>query len=282
MKDETVPATHHSPITTHHSPPPNTAHPLLALSLAFSPASLAMRYLALASDYDGTLACDSHVSDKTLASIRRLKESGRKFILVTGRELPELESVFPDYKLCDAIVGENGALLAWPQDGREIILGQPPPPVFIDEMVRRGVKPFSLGKVIFATWRPHEAEVLDVIRTLGLEYQIIFNKRSVMVLPGGINKATGLAKVLAEMQISPGNVVGVGDAENDHAFLESCAMAAAVENALPALKEKCDLVLTHDHGAGVTELIDRLLSNDLANFGTRRPQQFIAAQSAPA
>jgi HAD superfamily hydrolase (TIGR01484 family) len=63
-----------------------------------------MQYQALASDYDGTLAHDSHVSEETLAAVKRLKDSGRKFILVTGRELPELQSVFPHYAMCDAIV----------------------------------------------------------------------------------------------------------------------------------------------------------------------------------
>src|SRR3954468_6189076 len=125
-----------------------------------------MHYVALASDYDGTLACDSHVSDKTLAGIRRLKASGRKFILVTGREVPELQSVFPDYKLCDAIVAENGALLVWPNEGREEVLGEPPSEAFLTEVVHLGIKPFSVGKVIFATWRPHENAVLDIIQRL--------------------------------------------------------------------------------------------------------------------
>src|SRR5687767_2929121 len=170
--------------------------------------SAAMNYLVLASDYDGTLAHDSHVSEETLAAVRRLKESGRKVILVTGRELPELQSVFPDFHLCDVIVAENGGLLLWPAEGREEVLGEPPPEQFLTEIVHRGIKPFSQGKVIFATWRPHEAAVLEVIQSLGLEYHIIFNKRAVMVLPSGINKATGLAKALKRMKISPNQVVG--------------------------------------------------------------------------
>jgi len=240
-----------------------------------------MRYLALASDYDGTLAQDSHVSDEARAAIERLKASGRKLILVTGREVPELESVFPDYKLCDAIVAENGALLVWPAEGREEILGEPPSEAFLTEMVRRGVKPCSVGKVIFATWRPHEATVLDVIQTMGIEYHIVFNKRAVMVLPSGINKATGLAKVLERMQLTPASIVGVGDAENDHAFLESCAVAAAVDNALPSLKQRCDIVLSRDHGGGVADLIDRILADDLQSLGARRPRKELVAQTAP-
>jgi len=236
-----------------------------------------MHYLALASDYDGTLAQDSHVSDEALAAIRRLKASGRKFILVTGREVPELESVFPDYKVCDAIIAENGALIVWPEHGREEVLGEPPPEKFLTEVVHRDIKPFSVGKVIFATWRPHETAVLDIIQSLGLEYQIIFNKRAVMVLPSGINKATGLKKALERMNLAPANLVGVGDAENDHAFLESCAVAAAVGNALPLLKDRCDVVLTADHGACVVELIDRLLATDLQELGTRRPRKELVA-----
>jgi hydroxymethylpyrimidine pyrophosphatase-like HAD family hydrolase len=241
-----------------------------------------MQYLALASDYDGTLAQDSHVSDEALDAIRRLKASGRKFILVTGREVPELESVFPDYGLCDAIVAENGALLVWPNQARDEVLGEPPPEAFLTEVVHRGIKPFSVGKVIFATWRPHESAVLDIIQALGLEYQIIFNKRAVMVLPSGINKATGLKKALKRMNLVPANIVGVGDAENDHAFLESCAVAAAVGNALPLLKERCDVVLAGDHGRGVVELIDRILATDLHELGTRRPRKELVAQAANA
>lgn len=243
-----------------------------------------MHYLALASDYDGTLAHDSHVAPETVATVRRLKDSGRKFILVTGREMPELESVFPDHGLCDAIVAENGALVRFPAEGREEVVGEPPPAAFLTEMVRRGVKPFSCGKVIFATWRPHENAVLEVIQSLGLECQIIFNKRAVMVLPSGTNKATGLAKALKRLKISPASVVGVGDAENDHTFLESCGVAAAVENALPSLKERCDLVLTKHHGPGVEELIDRLLSDDLQSLGVRRPRKELTrvTQTVPA
>jgi len=238
-----------------------------------------MRYLALATDYDGTLAHDSHVSDEAVAAIERLKESGRKLILVTGRELPELYSVFPQYKLCDCVVAENGALLDWPAEGNEEVLGEPPPEAFLTEIVHRGVKPFSVGKVIFATWRPHEATVLDVIQSLGLEHNIIFNKRAVMVLPVGINKATGLAKALKRMKISQANVVGVGDAENDHAFLESCAVAAAVSNALPSLKERCDIVMTRDHSGGVVDLIDRILGDDLQSLGVRRPRKELTIQT---
>lgn len=239
-----------------------------------------MQYQALATDYDGTLAHDSHVAEETLAALRRLKASGRKLILVTGRELPELESVFPEYGLCDAIVAENGGLIWWPTENKEEVLGESVPEAFLKEIATRGIHPYSVGKVIFASWRPHEGAILEIIQSLGIEYHIIFNKRAVMVLPSGVNKATGLKKVLKRLEISPHQVVGVGDAENDHAFLESCAVAAAVANALPALQDRCDMVTQQAHGGGVVELIDRLLADDLQSLGLRRPRKDMAAQGS--
>ena len=50
----------------------------------------------------------------------------------------------------------------------------------------------EVGDVIVATWEPHETTVLQTIHDLGLELQIIFNKGAVMILPTGVNKATGL------------------------------------------------------------------------------------------
>ena len=91
-----------------------------------------------------------------------------------------------------------------------------------------------------------------------------------MVLPSGVNKATGLAALLKEAGVSADEVVGVGDAENDHAFLECCGMGVAVANALPMLKERADFVTKGARGDGVAELIDIILADDLAGIGLRR------------
>jgi hypothetical protein len=123
-----------------------------------------------------------------------------------------------------------------------------------------------VGRTIIATWTPHEETVLKTIHELGLELQLIFNKGAVMVLPSGVNKAFGLKAALAELSLSPHNVVGVGDAENDHAFLSSCECSVAVANALPRVKETADFVTQADHGAGVIELIDQLLADDLVKL----------------
>jgi HAD superfamily hydrolase (TIGR01484 family) len=223
-----------------------------------------MRYIALACDYDGTLATHGRVDEATLAALERLLASGRKLILVTGRELEDLQSVFPHLDLFEWVVAENGALLYRPGSKEEKLLAQRPPEKFVQLLRERGVQPLSAGRASVATWRPHETTVLEAIRDQGLELQVIFNKDAVMVLPAGVNKAIGLAAALRELELSAHSVVGVGDAENDHAFLSLCECAVAVDNALPAVKERADLVTRGDHGAGVQELIDELVGSDLS------------------
>jgi HAD superfamily hydrolase (TIGR01484 family) len=234
-----------------------------------------MRYLALACDYDGTLALRGRVDEPTLAALERGRATGRRLIMVTGREIDDLAGTFDHFELFDRIVAENGGLLYNPSAKTEKTLAAAPPPAFVELLRSRGVAPLSVGRTIVATWRPHEHTVLSAIHDLGLEMQVIFNKDAVMVLPSGVNKATGLAAVLPELGLSPHNVVGVGDAENDHAFLELCECSAAVSNALPALREKADIATVGDHGAGVIELIDELVDNDLAGREDRLTRHHI-------
>ena len=49
-----------------------------------------MQYHALAADYDGTLATDGVVDEKTIEALRPTRESGRRLILVTGRIIEQL------------------------------------------------------------------------------------------------------------------------------------------------------------------------------------------------
>lgn len=234
-----------------------------------------MHYVALATDYDGTLAHDGVVDESTLAALERLRAANRRVILVTGRELLDLQRAMPRLDLFDLVVAENGALLFRPEAREERPLAEPPPPRFVERLRELGGDPLSVGRVIVASWEPNEGRVLQAIRELGLEQQIIFNKGAVMVLPPGINKESGLRAALEELELSPHNCVAVGDAENDHAMLELSGLAVAVANALPALKETASLVTESSRGAGVVELIDRLIATDLAEVDAISSRQYV-------
>jgi len=88
-----------------------------------------------------------------------------------------------------------------------------------------------------------------------------------MILPRGVDKASGLAAVLEELALSPRDVVGIGDAENDQAFLAMCGYGIAVANALDSVKEGADRVTKGRAGAGVREVIDGLIADDVSRQG---------------
>lgn len=228
-----------------------------------------MQYSVLACDYDGTLAWDGVVDAKTTAALDRFRASGRRLLLVTGREMPDLQKVCPVLDRFDWIVAENGALLYRPADHFSRLLCAPASAKLAQKLVEANAQPLSIGRAIIATREPYETVVIEAIKDLGLDLQIILNKGAVMVLPTGVNKATGLTAVLKEITVHPQNVVGVGDAENDHAFLCMCGVGVAVANALPMLKASADIVTQGARGAGVTELIDRIISSDLAEIPAR-------------
>lgn len=228
-----------------------------------------MRYVALVTDYDGTIAHHGRVDESTIRALEQVRISGRRLVLVTGREVDDLWRAIPELALFDRVVAENGGVLYTPADRSLQALGPPPADEFVRELRRRGVSPLSTGHVIVSTWEPQETTVLEVIRDLALELQVIFNKGAVMVLPSGINKATGLRRALTDLGLSQHNAVGIGDAENDQAFLSGCECAVAVANALDSVKQRVDLVTAGDHGAGVVELIEALLRNDLKELDVR-------------
>jgi HAD superfamily hydrolase (TIGR01484 family) len=227
-----------------------------------------MMIAAFALDYDGTLAKDGRVADATSEALQRLKASGTKLLLVTGRELPDLQRVFPRHDLFDVIAAENGALLYWPERREERLLAPAAPDVLLQALKRERVEPLSIGRSIIATRRPNESKVLEAIRESKLEWHIIFNKDAVMALPSGVNKASGLAAALDALEISPLNVIAAGDAENDHALLAACGYRAAVANAVDELKREADIVTGAPNGRGIVELIDRFLRDPATALST--------------
>jgi 3-deoxy-D-manno-octulosonate 8-phosphate phosphatase KdsC-like HAD superfamily phosphatase len=70
---------------------------------------------------------------------------------------------------------------------------------------------------------------------------------------------------LARLGISPHAAVGIGDAENDEPLVALCGCGVAVANAVPALKARASLVTRGERGAGVAEVVERLISSDPAD-----------------
>ena len=210
-------------------------------------------FRAVAVDFDGTLAEGGLVAADTLAALRDVRGRRVSVILVSGRILDELHGVFADVDdHVDAVVAENGAVVSTARRRRR--LAAPVDPALGEALSAKGVA-WRAGEVLLACSGADEPAVLDVIRRLGFDYQLVRNRGELMVLPAGVTKGTGLFEALGDLGLSHHNAIGVGDAENDHSLLQACELGVAVADAVGALRAHADVVLTQPDGAGVVELL---------------------------
>jgi hydroxymethylpyrimidine pyrophosphatase-like HAD family hydrolase len=221
-----------------------------------------VRYAVLAAGFDGTLACDGRYDQRGIAALRALAASGRKLILATSRELRDLLDIFPEVRLFDYVVAENGAVLHCPAVRESAILAQAPSELLIHALRRRGVQPLSIGSVGVTTGGSAREAVISEIENLRLDCQVIDNGRTLAVMPAGVNKASGVSIALEELGLSPRNLIAIGDAENDAALLELAEHGVAVANAAPMLKRLADRVTRAAYADGVQELVLDLLESD--------------------
>ena len=226
-----------------------------------------MRLAALATDYDATLAEHGVVRPATIEAMQRFRRTGRRVILVTGRTLKSLAGTFPDLKEFDCVVAENGATLWDPASCSEEALAEPPPAWFPERLQQLGTFPLEVGRVIVATEESEKSKVLEAMQAPGLDLDIILNKGSLMILPRGVAKSTGLRAATQRLDLCLESVAGIGDGENDGDFLAACGFSAAVANALPSLKDRVHLVTRGSFGAGVVELMNEIVKTDLRPRG---------------
>jgi hydroxymethylpyrimidine pyrophosphatase-like HAD family hydrolase len=204
-----------------------------------------VKFLVLALDFDGTIAQNDVLDPDARNAIAELRSQGIVVILVTGRILEDLRRVAGDLYFVDAVVGENGAVIEFPDSGYSAVLGQSPPPILLTELRRQDI-PYAVGRSIVEADTREAPRILAILQRLELPLVLVFNRGRVMVLPQAISKATGLREALAILRLSEHNAVAIGDAENDHELLRACEVGVAVAWGSEALKAAADYVLPGD------------------------------------
>ena len=212
-----------------------------------------MRFSVLALDYDGTIARDGVLDPEVRLAITSARACGIVVVLVTGRILSDLLRVAGDLQFADAVVAENGAVLAFP-DGHSRLLGAGQSPVFLNELRQRGIA-FTTGQCVLESEAIFAPRILEVIRYLELPLVLLFNRGRLMVLPQAISKATGLHEALRTLRLSAHNAIGIGDGENDHDLLAACELGVAVSWGSQALQHTADEVIQGSGPAAVAAYI---------------------------
>ena len=217
------------------------------------PRKAIMRFSVLALDYDGTIARDGILNSEVRTAITEARATGIVVIIVSGRILSDLKQAAGDLQFVDAVVAENGAVLAFPS-GRSRLIGHPPPPLFVEELRRRGIE-YMAGQCVVEADASSAPRVLAVIRELELPLVLLFNRSRLMVLPQAISKATGLREVLNAFRLSVHNAIEIEDDENDHELLGACEVGVAVSWGSRALQEEAEEVVQGDGPSAVAAYI---------------------------
>lgn len=79
------------------------------------------------------------------------------------------------------------------------------------------------------------------------------------ILPQGIDKGGSLAVLCGELNISPGEVLAIGDSENDLSMLDFAGVAVAVAGAAESVKAAADYLAPSNDEDGVGKAIERFI-----------------------
>jgi hydroxymethylpyrimidine pyrophosphatase-like HAD family hydrolase len=257
-----------------------------------------MQFRGLATDIDGTLTDGDRLPEEMQYALREARRvrpdlvliavSGRSYDCFTdggsgpSRVLEGVEDCF------DAIVCDNGGTVRFPRgsrvfpEGKTIAVGEPIPQAVFDALAKAGVDPLWQGLTMLAsTTEGNDPVIRSTLRRLkvhGIRRET--NKNWVMYQSNRadghkVDKSVGLRVAAALVGVSPRQLVGTGDGENDLAFMRICGLSVALANAKPELKAVAKLVHPLASWRGTRQVLASLVGHDL--IAPEAPGRSIAA-----
>ena len=79
------------------------------------------------------------------------------------------------------------------------------------------------------------------------------------ILPPGVNKGSGVERMLATLGVNPADALACGDAENDVEMLALCGVGAAMANAQPDAIAAADVTVASNADDGVADAVHRFV-----------------------
>ncbi len=213
----------------------------------------------IASDYDRTLTgLDLNLSSETISAIDRASKEGIGIVIVSGRGLRFMTRISQLFERVDALVAENGAVVAY--DGEIRRLSHRTGQVIADGLIERNVH-FIKGEVISYIEKGYLQEAERAVEEMKDYAKLVKNIDSGMVLPADVDKDRGLLVALQLMGRKVERTLVVGDGENDISLFRLGTVKVALRNSVPQLKERADVVLDRPGGEGIVEIVERVLSS---------------------
>lgn len=250
----------------------------------------------LFSDFDGTLYVNSVVSQDNREAVRRWRAAGRMFVMSTGRQWTDLldhmtdEDVDFDYLLClngaecydrngqmlfqqtadgamlprlfELLLQGHGSANANLGERREQICAEdcPSPDLRRPRYTPERLATFSEFSQLCSCLTDMDAAVAARERVLAEfsgRVNPVVNGRCLDIVAPGVNKATGIARLLEHLGLDAKSAACVGDNHNDLCML-TAYRGYAMANAPEDVREQ-----VHGTVESVAQLIDMLTENGI-------------------
>lgn len=207
-------------------------------------------------DLDDTLApIGQRASEETVSGLRALEAAGARVGICSGKPVDYLCGFARQLGLkCPVLIGENGGVIQLgmelPPEGFHILPISPAARESLDhlkgKLQRRLPELWYQPNLTALTPFPRSAAefeklayILEEEKSRLRDVQIYRHSDCFDVVPGGIDKAVGLAAAAQLLGILPENVLAVGNGANDYPMLATAGYAVGVNLPEPQRAQVC-------------------------------------------
>lgn len=238
---------------------------------------------------------DGSISEATTKALGRLSQAGYTIVIASGRTAPHVAGIFERIGTDGYAIGSNGANTIRTSDMTEVDANPIPCDTFHEllEYARtEGIEMTVFGHTGMYSAEPgpghdlltqindEEPTIIDLAELAdggalkimlyaeeedmpGVKKRVLERfPQAVQTLPNflevnaaEVTKWTAIAPLLEQLGVDPAHVLGIGDSENDLAWLPNVGLPMAVANAYDHVKDLCELVIGDAEDDGVAEFI---------------------------
>ena len=222
---------------------------------------------ALLTDLDRTLTDETLVlHPRVPEAIASLRRAGVLAVLVTGRALDHLLAK-GHHLTFDALVAENGAIVTIGPHGAPDVLHE-----HFAEKTRAALGELAdavaWGRVVGSAPRTLAKDIGAALHAAGIAHALIPNADEIMILPPGVDKATGARRALHLLGATNATTWAIGDGENDVVLLQMADVAAVAQNAHPSARAVADIEISARYAEAFLLLVEKMLDQRAADATT--------------
>lgn len=219
----------------------------------------------IVSDYDRTITDENlKLYEPVLDALKILVEDHNfHFMIASGRTLDYLTKHLEGVNFVDAFIAENGAVVYLPRSESTCKFGQNNEELRV--LLRESSIPFDAGEIVISLRRDYAGEIDDFVSRLDMNVRVEYNRDSIMVLPAGVTKATGVKEALNNLGLDDARLICIGDGENDQPLFDIASLSVATADSVSELKKRADIICSETSARGVTKFLNELRARMLAD-----------------